>query len=66
MEKPKNCPFCDGEAEIWQKMSRNGEYMHIFIRCAACGARGKQIISLEVASDIEAQEAAVEAWNRRI
>lgn len=55
MEKLKKCPFCGGEAEIYEQKHR--EYPSAFyVFCTVCGIRQR---------DRNDEERAIKEWNRR-
>lgn len=51
MEKLKPCPFCGGEAELYENY-----YHGCNIYCLECG----------VEFECDSKEEAIEAWNRRV
>jgi Lar family restriction alleviation protein len=64
-KKLKSCPFCGGEAHIENDFS---DYSFM-VRCSVCGAETRTfIMGLDEVPDdeIEAQNLAREAWNRRV
>lgn len=55
MTELKPCPFCGGEASV---LELNGFSMsRYFVSCDTCSASGDHR---------ETEEAAIEAWNRRV
>lgn len=55
MTELKPCPFCGGSARV---LELNGFYQHThFVSCDTCNAAG---------DTRETEEAAIEAWNRRV
>lgn len=67
----KPCPFCGGEAEMYNGTDITGKYW--YIRCKKCYSRGTGVY--ESLRELEPQEEytaitgawekAVEAWNKR-
>lgn len=67
MEELRRCPFCGGEADIWENFGRNGYFT--FCECSTCSARSK---SFSLGRDLPedwgntiAARRATFAWNRR-
>lgn len=54
----KPCPFCGGEAKLTHKSD-----MLSFVECRKCGIQGSSFLK---AFDRASDDAAIEAWNRRI
>lgn len=56
LDKPKDCPFCGGEAECSDSSCTvNGEFKWT-VECLNCGV---------ITSPYERKEDAIKAWNRR-
>ena len=69
--KLKPCPFCGGEAEMYNGTDIVGKYW--YVRCKKCYSRGAGAYESgkelepqeEYTAIIRAWERAIEAWNRR-
>lgn len=55
----KNCPFCNGGAEVRTVRYEGGEcgFVRYFVMCQSCDATG---------GDRKSKNAAIDAWNRRV
>lgn len=72
MKQLKMCPFCGGKPYL-EKNHRafiNAESTRVaFVRCSVCNARSGRINLKDygcTSSSLEAENAAIELWNRRI
>lgn len=61
------CPFCGGEASIFQGVSfeyeRYNKGQYVYARCVCCGARTTSFFTY--AYGTKARAMAILAWNRR-
>lgn len=70
MNHIKDCPFCGGEASIWQNYNYKAEVFFVMCKCDVCGSQGKTFnsgdeVPVEVDWDNDACRRAIKAWNRR-
>ncbi len=63
----KTCPFCGGEADIWENYGKHGYFT--FCECSICSARSKAFsLGRDLSEDWDTTTAArraIDAWNRR-
>ena len=67
MDKLKPCPFCGGEADLWENYGRYGYFA--FCKCSICSASSKTFpLGRDLPDDWEdttAARRALDSWNRR-
>lgn len=65
----KPCPFCGGEA-ILERKSRTVVHgatrRNTYVRCTQCDSRGRRFLYFEFDPKKQAENEAVNAWNRRV
>ena len=63
------CPFCKGKAHLERKSKtvvQGVTVRHTYVRCLVCGSRGSRFLYRDFFPYRLAEEAAKEAWNRRV
>lgn len=65
----KKCPFCGGEATLYQNYSRKYRTYFVLMKCEFCGSQGKSFSSENAPSDEnwenDACRLAEKVWNTR-
>lgn len=67
--KIKQCPYCNGTADLYFNYSPKCRVFFVYVRCEICGSTGKAFKSQDEPADVEwkndACESAIRAWNMR-
>jgi Lar family restriction alleviation protein len=65
-DKLKPCPFCGGDAVLYNQSSKYTDRNSYLVNCSNCSCRTREFAYYEIKARRETEQKAIEAWNRRV